>query len=136
MLVENTVRQIMENEEDEGLWNQMKQGAKSFFGRGYGADKETNMRTNPDNLDSWGNKKPFLSRKSTTNFKQRLNAAKSGFKEQGRIDSNDENTKVLNNLMQKYGENMTLGQVAKRLELDSRGARGRVSGANNKIYTA
>lgn len=135
LISESVINYLIENEEDEGLWNQLKQGTKSFFGNGYGKDKETNFRnTVADRQQRGEHTANWMNGSTPLNLKGRWNAAKAGWKEQGRIDTNDETTKVLTNLVQKYGENKTLGQILKSLNMSSNGARGRISKANNDIY--
>jgi hypothetical protein len=93
-IIENQVREAIE---DEGLWNQVKQGAKSAFGNGYG-NNNGNDRHN-------GN--------GGFNFKKRWNAAKQGFQSQGEIDKIDDVINYLTPLVQsgKIDGNQTVAEL-------------------------
>ena len=117
---------ITEVIEDEGFLNQVGQGVKSFFGKGKGSDKSKEGRTT-DNQD-WGGR--------TYNFRQRFNAAKTGYKEQGYIDDLDDIIKPLDDLVKsgKISQDMTVKDLLTRSRQLRGGAVGRISAANNKIY--
>lgn len=135
LINESVINILMENEEDEGVWNQLKQGAKSFFGNGYRGKRGENYRnTTADRQDRGDYTANWLNATHPVNLKGRFKAAKTGWREQGRIDSNDDSVKVLDNLIKKYGENKTLGEIRRNLKRDTNGARGRISQANNGIY--
>ena len=152
-LIENAVYNVLyENEEDEGLWNQVKQGAKSFFGNGYGkdeVDKNTgnlknyrNSTQNRQEAGDWTANK--LNGSTPMNLKGRWNAAKTGFQQQGNIDNANKIIQTLDNLEQlvgvslgKYGvdpNKMTIGQLRSYLGRAKGTANRRVNNANNAIY--
>lgn len=143
IIIESVYDYLMENEEDEGLWNQISQGAKSFFGNGYGKGKETNYRnTVADRQQRGEHTANWMNGSTPMNLKQRWKAAKTGYKEQGRIDGNDKVANAIQTLLSfknakgqpMFNTNMTLAQVQQKLSTDTSGAKGRVSKANNNIY--
>lgn len=94
-LTESELRDMIEmsiNEalQDEGLGNQLMQGAKSFFGRGDMGKKNNNNRVTRS-----GN--------GGLNLGKRWNAAKQNFKSQGTIDSANDFIATLKNYMQEAG---------------------------------
>lgn len=140
-IVANSVRAvILENEEDEGFMNRLKQGAKSFFGNGYGADKETNFRSNAAARENYGEGVPS---RWSPRLKQRFNAAKVGYQEQGKIDDIDKVADFLNDLLKKgkIDMNTTVGQIVSKgkfakgnLNTMRNRSLSQISGANNRIY--
>lgn len=143
-LIENAVYSVlMENEEDEGLWNQMKQGAKSFFGNGYGKNREdkdgnlTNYRNSVRNRQERGDwTANSINGTTPFNLKKRWQAAKTGFKEQGNVDNANEVIDILQGLIQNgvITPNMTVKQVMNKMTGNRLSAQRRVSKANNAIY--
>ena len=143
-IVRESVYSVLnENEEDEGMWNQLKQGAKSFFGNGM-RNKGDYRNTVADRQErgEWTANK--LNGQTPMNFKKRWNAAKTGYKQQGNIDNADKILETLNSLesmvgvsLGKLGQDinkMTIGQLKSYLGRAKGTARGRVSNANNAIY--
>lgn len=118
IIEESVTRILSENEECEGLWNQIKRGAQSFMGRNANGGSEV-----PSNADQ-----------PTYNMRGRWNAARSGYKEQGRIDSNNANLETLNALAKKFGEDATIGQIINRITLGNKGAKGRINRSVRGIY--
>ena len=144
-MIENAVyRIISENEEDEGLWNQVKQGAKSFFGNGYGKDKESNFRNSIADRQAKGEHTAnWMNGTTPMNLKQRWNAAKTGYQQQGVVDKVDDTIKYLNDLISqgKITPETTVGELVrqggkfgKNLDSIKRGANAKISKANNDIY--
>lgn len=143
-LKEHIAQCINEALEDEGLWNQMKQGAKSFFGNGYGKDKESNFRnTTADRQARGEHTANALNGKTPINLKGRWNAAKTGFQQQGIVDDMDQVSKILNDLLQSgkitaetsVGELLRQGgKFGKNLDSIKRTANSKISKANNDIY--
>ena len=135
IVLESVLSYLAENNEDEGLWNQIKQGAKSFMGNGYGKNK--NYRNSvADNQAAGDHTANWLNKKTPMNLKKRFNAAKSGFKEQGNIDNANEVRAMLQKLM-KDGTiklEMTVKQVMNKMMGNRLSAQKRVSKANNAIY--
>ena len=122
-IIENSVRKvIMENDEAESwLGDKFRQGARaarSFMGQG---------------ADGVAQDSPYAD-EPTYNWKGRFNAAKSGWREQGRMNGNNADMEVLNNLAQKFGTNTTIGQALNRLTMSNRGANGRITQAARRIY--
>ena len=122
-IIENSVRKvIMENDEDESwLGDKFRQGARaarSFMGQG---------------ADGVAQDSPYAD-EPTYNWKGRFNAAKSGWREQGRMNGNNADMEVLNNLAQKFGTNTTIGQALNRLTMSNRGANGRITQTARRIY--
>lgn len=124
IIEESVKRIILENNEDESwLGDKFRQGsraAKSFMGQ----------NNNGSNMANDGETQP------TYNFRGRFNAAKTGWKEQGRMNDNNTNMEVLNNLVKKFGSNATIGQIIKRLNMSNLGAQGRISKSAGNIYNA
>lgn len=94
-LTESELRGMIEmsiNEalQDEGLGNQLMQGAKSFFGKGDMGKKNYNNRVTRS-----GN--------GGLNLGKRWNAAKQNFKSQGTIDNANDFISTLKNYMQEAG---------------------------------
>ncbi|MDE5888823.1 MAG: hypothetical protein K2H20_02260 [Bacilli bacterium] len=148
-LTESELKQIItqsinEALEDEGLWNQVKQGAKSFFGNGYGKDNPNNFRNTTSNRQDRGEHTANVLNGSTPmNLKGRWNAAKTGFQQQGTVDKVDDTLKFLNNLISngKITPETTVGELVrqggkfgKNLDSVKRGANAKISKANNDIY--
>lgn len=134
-MISEAVQEAMKQDLDEAFWKQLGTSIDSFFGNGYGKDKEGNYRNTVDDRQRRGeNTANWLNKTTPMNLKGRWNAAKTGWKEQGRIDNNTETVKVLNTLAQKYGADKTLGQILKSLDMGIKGANGRISKANNDIY--
>ena len=135
---------INEALQDEGLWNQVKQGAKSFFGNGYGADKEDNFRnTTADRQARGEHTANWLNKNTPMNLKQRWNAAKTGFKEQGTVDNVGELNKSLDYISSFFEKSkaknkpelMNAVAILKKYgSTIANGANGRISKANNDIY--
>ncbi len=136
---------ITEDVEEEGFWNQLKQGAKSFMGNGYGADKENNYRnTTADRQARGENTANWLNKTTPMNLKQRWNAAKTGWKEQGKIDNIDQVAVFLNDMIKKgkikpettVGQLIQQGKFAKGGNLNQmrNQSMSKVSKANNDIY--
>ena len=122
-IVENAVMQtIMENDEDESwLGDKFRQGRRavsSFMGNNSAGNSAAN----------YGQTQP------TYNLRQRFNSARTGWNEQGRMNGNNSNIEVLNQLAQRYGQNATIGQILNSLTMSNRGANGRISQASNRIY--
>ena len=118
---------ITEAIEDEGFLNQVGQGVKSFFGKGYGSDNSKAQRATSN--QDWGGR--------TYNFGQRFKAAKTGYKEQGTIDDLNAIIKPLDDLVKsgKISQDMTVKDILAHSRQLRGGAVGRISAANNKIYT-
>ena len=144
-LIENAiVNYLTENAEDEGRWNQIKQGAKSFFGNGYGKDNEKNFRNTTDDRQARGEHTAnWLNKDTPINFKQRWNAAKTGFQQQGVVDKADDTIAYLNDLIKqgKITPETTVGELVrqggrfgKNLDSIKRGANAKISKTNNDIY--
>ena len=74
--------QVNEALQDEGFWNQLKQGTKSFFGNGYRADNDY-RNTTADRQSRGEHTANFLNGSTPMNLKGRWNAAKTGFQQQG-----------------------------------------------------
>ncbi len=133
--------QVNEALQDEGFWNQLKQGAKSFFGNGYRNDSDY-RNTSSDRQARGENTANRLNGSTPMNLKGRWNAAKTGYKEQGHIDNADNIRKELDNLEKLLGatfnqntlNKMTIGQLKSRLGGAKGSAVNRVRNANNAIY--
>ena len=132
---------ITEALEDEGLWNQIKQGSKSFFGNGYRNDSD--YRNTPTDRQARGEHTAnWLNGSTPMNLKGRWNAAKTGYEEQGHIDNADSIRKELDNLEKLLGatfdqntlNKMTIGQLKSRLGGAKGNAVNRIRNANNAIY--
>lgn len=135
IVLESVLSYLAENNEDEGLWNQIKQGVKSFMGNGYGKNK--NYRNSvADNQAAGDHTANWLNKKTPMNLKKRFNAAKSGFKEQGNIDNANEVRAMLQKLMKDgtIKPEMTVKQVMNKMMGNRLSAQKRVSKANNAIY--
>ena len=91
--------QVNEALQDEGFWNQLKQGTKSFFGNGYRADNDY-RNTTADRQSRGEHTANFLNGSTPMNLKGRWNAAKTGFQQQGHIDNADKIRNELDNLEQ------------------------------------
>lgn len=106
---------------EEGLWNQLKTGAKSAFGAGIG--------------DRTG---------GGLNLGKRFNAAKTGFQQQGKVDNIDKVLEILKPLVDsgKIDPNQTVAQLlnsAGKFQKGSLGqmkaqAKSRISKTRNDIY--
>lgn len=96
MIEESVKKMIAEGEVDEAFWNQLKQGAKSAFGKGVGSEKSMAMRQN-----------------GGFNVGKRWNAAKQGFKSQGQVDEIDRVAGYLQKLVDagKVSPDQTVGQL-------------------------
>ena len=135
---------ISEALEDEGTWDRIIQGTKSFFGNGYGKDNPKNFRNSVADRQSRGETTAnWMNGKSPINLKKRWNAAKTGYQQQGIVDEVDEVTKYLNGLLKsgKITADTTVGELlrqggkfGKNLDTIKRTANGRISKANNDIY--
>nr|DAX54020.1 MAG TPA: hypothetical protein [Caudoviricetes sp.] len=124
-IIEESVRRVMtENEEDESwLGDKFRQGARaaqSFMGRGSDGSSMANA----------GETQP------TYNLRGRMNAAKNGWKEQGRMNGNNNNLEVLEDLAKRFGPDMSLGKLINKLRMSNLGASGRISQAAGKIYNS
>ena len=127
-LTESELREMIEmsiNEalQDEGLGNQLMQGAKSFFGRGDMGKKSYTSKT-------------LRSGDGGTNFGKRWNAAKENFKSQGVLDKNNELINWLKSFMQNNGLTVsnTIGELWGKLDHQKAMATKRGSNAQNAIY--
>ena len=108
---------------EEGLWNQLKTGAKSAFGAGIGSGDRTG---------------------GGLNLGKRFNAAKTGFQQQGKVDNIDKVLEVLKPLVDsgKIDPNQTVAQLlnsAGKFQKGSLGqmkaqAKSRISKTQNDIY--
>lgn len=133
--------QVNEALQDEGFWNQLKQGTKSFFGNGYRTDNDY-RNTTADRQSRGEHTANFLNGSTPMNFKGRWNAAKTGFQQQGYIDNADKIRNELDNLenllSSSFDQNtlnkMTIGQLKSRLGSAKGAAMSRIRGANNAIY--
>ena len=86
-MIEETINEALE---DEGLGNQLMQGAKSFFGRGnMGKNNYNNRRIRSGN--------------GGLNIGKRWDAAKQNFKSQGTIDSANDFIATMKKYMQDAG---------------------------------
>lgn len=137
-MIEESVTQILsESDMEEGLWNQLKQGAKSFMGNGYGKNNPNNYRNTVQNRQDRGdwtaNK---LNGTTPMNLKGRWNAAKTGWKEQGNVDNANEVINTLKDLVQSgdITPEMSVKQVINKMTGNRLSAQKRVSKANNDIY--
>lgn len=63
-----------------------------------------------------------------------LKAARNGYREQGRINSNNANLEVLNDLEERFGPNTTIGQAKSKLKMYNGQAGGRITQAARRIY--
>lgn len=122
-IVENSVRKvIMENNEDESwLGDKFRQGARaarSFMGQG---------------ADGVAQDSPYAD-EPTYNWRGRFKAARNGYREQGRINSNNANLEVLNDLEERFGPNTTIGQAKSKLQMYNGQAGGRITQAARRIY--
>lgn len=120
------------------------QGAKSFFGNGYRGKGENNFRNTPsDRQDRGDHTANWMNGNTPLNLKGRLNAAKTGYKQQGKIDDMDS----LNDHIEAISQTIKKGRAQNKEELLQacellkgyaatlkRGAQGQISQANNKIY--
>lgn len=136
-LKEQIAKCITEALEDEGLMNQLKQGAKSFFGNGYGKNNPNNFRNTIDNRRDRGehtaNK---LNGTTPLNLKGRWNAAKTGYKEQGNVDNANEVISLLKGLINNgtVTPEMTVRELINKMTGNRLSAQKRTSKANNEIY--
>lgn len=124
-IIEESVKRVMtENEEDESwLGDKVRQGARAaqtFMGRG----------SNGASMANAGETQP------TYNFRGRMNAAKNGWREQGRLNDNNNNLEVLEDLAKKFGPDMSLGKIINKLRMSNLGANGRISQAAGRIYNS
>lgn len=137
-MIEESVKKIMNEENmDEGFWDQIKQGAKSFVGQGYGNKNPKNYRNTVQNRQDRGEHTAnALNGTTPMNFKGRWNAAKTGFKEQGNVDNANAVIKTLQDLIQSgdITADMSVKQVINKMTGNRLSAQNRVSKANNNIY--
>lgn len=138
-IVKESVRKVItENEEDEGMWNQLKQGAKSFFGNSqYGKKNPNNFRNTVANRQDRGEHTANALNGSTPmNLKGRWNAAKTGYQQQGNIDNANEITNTLKDLIGQgvITQDMTVKQVLGKMTGNRLTAQNKISKANNNIY--
>ena len=122
-IIENSVRKvIMENEEDENWFKdkfgQGKRAVKSFLGQG---------------ADDVAQDLPYAD-EPTYNLRGRFKAARNGYREQGRINSNNANLEVLNDLEERFGPNTTIGQAKSKLKMYNGQAGGRITQSARRIY--
>lgn len=147
LVAETLIREgfINEADMDEGFWNQMKQGAQSFFGNGYGKDNPKNYRNSVADRQARGEHTAnWMNGSTPMNFKQRWNAAKTGYQQQGKVDEIDKVAKFLSDLVQagKIDPNQTVGQLLQKDGKFQKGnlnqmrsqANSKISKANNDIY--
>lgn len=143
MVEEAIYNLVLENEENEGLWNQLKQGTKSFFGNGYGKDRVnkngelTNYRNSVRNRQERGDwTANRLNGSTPLNLGKRIKSAVTGFKEQGNVDNANEVMNMLKGLVNDGAItlDMTVKQVLNKMMGKRLGAQNRVSKANNDIY--
>lgn len=133
--------QVNEALQNEASWNQLIQGTKSFFGNGYRTDKDY-RNTTADRQSLGDHTANFLNGSTPMNLKGRWKAAKTGFQQQGYIDTADKIRNELDNLEQllasSFDQNtlnkMTIGQLKSRLGGAKGAAMSRIRGANNAIY--
>lgn len=127
-LTESELRQMIEesiNEamQDEGLWNQLKQGTKAAFGKGdMGARNQTNQKVRSGN--------------GGLNLGQRAKAFKTNFQSQGVIDNANEIVDGLQKLVDSGVATWqsTLGEVWGQMNQQKAQATRRGSSAQNAIY--
>lgn len=144
LIKESVEQMILENPEDEGFWNQLKQGVKSFVGNGYGKGKESNFRNTTDDRQARGEHTAnWLNKTTPMNLKGRWNAAKTGFKKQGVVDNMDEFTEHIDAITQtiQNGNSKNKPQLLQACEMLKKyglmiknSANGQISKANNDIY--
>ena len=147
-LTESQLRQMItecvnEAMMEEGLWDQIKQGAASFFGNGYGknsTDKDGNLKNYRNSVRNRQERGEHtanpLNGSIPLNLKRRWNAAKTGFKEQGNVDGANNVIKSLQSLI-KSGDitpEMSVKQVMNKMTGNRLSAQNKVSRANNDIY--
>ena len=133
--------QVNEALQDEGFWNQLKQGTKSFFGHRYRDDNDS-RNTTADRQSRGEHTANFLNGSTPMNLKGRWKAAKTGFQQQGYIDNADKIRNELDSLEEllasSFDQNtlnkMTIGQLKSRLGGAKGAAMSRIRGANNAIY--
>lgn len=153
-LTEAQLRQMIsecvnEAMEDEGFMNQLRQGTKSFFGKGYGNDNPRNFRNRQsDFADETHDGPNWLNRKTPINLKGRIKSAIEGYKGQGKIDKNNELIKNIKSAisstswLKRYGRKqgitdvgqITLNMAEKILSNQNNATKANISGWNNDIY--
>ena len=120
-LIEMSINEAMQ---EEGLGDQLRQGAKSFFGRGsMGAKNQANQKIRSGNAGF--------------NFKKRWDAAKTNFNSQRTIDNANDFIEQLKAKMQQAGLTVsnTIGELWGYLDGQVKGkATQRGSNAQNRIY--
>lgn len=127
-LTESELREMIEmsiNEamEEEGLGDQLWQGAKSFFGKGDMGAKNYNNRKVRSGNAGW-------------NLGQRAKAFKTNFQSQGKIDNANEVVNMLQKLVDSgvCTWQSTLGEVWGQMNQQKAQATKRGSNAQNAIY--
>ena len=133
--------QVNEALQNEDFWNQLIQGTKSFIGNGYRTDNDY-RNTTADRQSRGEHTANFLNGSTPMNLKGRWKAAKTGFQQQGYIDTADKIRNELDNLEEllasSFDQNtlnkMTIGQLKSRLGGAKGAAMSRIRGANNAIY--
>lgn len=134
-LIENALYEALnENEEDEGLWNQMKQGAKSFFGNSENRTKKSFRNTTDDRQARGEWTANALNKTTPLNLKGRWNAMKTGFKRQGNIDNNDTILSALQQCIDKGWGDLSIKQIMGRLKASNQANKNLISKANDDIY--
>lgn len=134
MIEEAVYNVLTENEEDEGLWNQMKQGAKSFFGNSENRTKNSFRNTTDDRQARGEWTANALNKTTPINLKGRWNAMKTGFKRQGNIDDNDTILSALQQCIDKGWGDLSIKQIMGRLKASNQANKNLISNANDKIY--
>lgn len=134
-LIEESIYQVLyENETDEVTWNQIKQGAKSFFG---GSDYRTDnsyRNTQDDRMNQGEHTANWLNKKTPLNLKGRIKAAKTGYKNQGNIDNNNTILSALQTCIDKGYGDLSVKQIMTRLKQSNGRNRAVISKANDNIY--
>lgn len=110
-VIEESIAQVlMENEMEEGLWNQMKSGFNGFMG------------TN--------GKQQATPRLGNMQWKNRFKSAISGFQNQGKLDDSNELTNDILGAMEHFG--VTKDEPIAKLLNKMQGARGQYKSTMNK----
>jgi len=118
-MIQESINEAME----EGRWNQFKQGAKAFFGKGDQGSQ--NIANQYDRSFNGG-----------MNLGKRWNAAKTNYQTQGVIDNADEIIQPLRQMVQngEISNKTTVGQLFQMLGSRKGGATTKGSAAMNRIY--